>query len=258
MANLTPVDDPDDERLADYLRLTDAELRRRGDTFLCEGVLTIRRAIELGTELRSVLLTPGRVSHLAGDLEHLDLPVYVVPQSVMNDLTGFNIHRGALAAATRPPEPPLAQLLRDARTVAVLEGVNDTENLGSLFRNAAAFGIDAVVLGPTTADPLYRRSVRVSLGHVLAVPFTRVEDLTSIRDHGFELVALTPSGDEVVEILGGLDRVALLLGSEGPGLTPTTLAAADRRVRIPIAGDVDSLNVATAAALAFHHRAKLR
>lgn len=258
MATLTPVDDPDDERLADYLRLTDAELRRRGDTFLCEGVLTIRRAVELGIPLRSMLLTPGRVPHLEADFQHLELPVYVVPQSVMNDLTGFNIHRGALASAQRPPEPPLAELLGDARTVAVLEGVNDTENLGALFRNAAAFGIDAVVLDPTTADPLYRRSVRVSLGHVLAVPFTRVADLTSIRDHGFALVALTPSGEETVDVLDGLDRVALLLGAEGPGLSAATLAAADRRVRIPIAGDVDSLNVATAAAVAFHHRAKLR
>lgn len=255
MAVLVPIDDPDDERVADYLRLTDAELRRRGEVFLCEGVLVIRRAIETATPLRSLLVTPERWEVLRADVEPLDLPVYVVAQDVMNAVTGFNIHRGAIAAATRPRPRPLDDLLAGARTVAVLEGVNDVENLGAVFRNAAAFGIDAVLLDPTTADPLYRRSVRVSLGHVLAVPHARIHGIDDVRPAGFELVALTPDADaEAITTIEPLDRVALVLGAEGPGLTAATLAAADRRVRIPMVDGVDSLNVATAAAIAFHHR----
>jgi tRNA G18 (ribose-2'-O)-methylase SpoU len=252
VAELVPIDDPGDERVADYLHLTDAELRRRGEVFLCEGVLVIRRAVELGTPLRSLLVTAERWDVLRPDVEHLDLPVYVVAQDVMNAVTGFNIHRGAIAAAVRPEPRPVADLLAGARTVAVLEGVNDLENLGALFRNAAAFGIDAVLLDETTADPLYRRCVRVSLGHVLAIPHARYESLDDLV--GFETVALTPSADEPIGAIASIERAALLLGAEGPGLTAATLAAANRRVRIPMVAGVDSLNVATAAAVAFHHR----
>jgi tRNA G18 (ribose-2'-O)-methylase SpoU len=254
VAELVPIDDPGDERVADYLHLTDAELRRRGEVFLCEGVLVIRRAIQLGTALRSLLVTAERWEVLRPDVEHLDLPVYVVAQEVMNAVTGFNIHRGAIAAAVRPEPRPVADLLAGARTVAVLEGVNDLENLGALFRNAAAFGIDAVLLDETTADPLYRRCVRVSLGHVLAVPHARYDDLDDLRAAGFETVALTPSAEEPIGAIASIERAALLLGAEGPGLTAATLAEADRRVRIPMVPGVDSLNVATAAAVAFHHR----
>ena len=148
---------------------------------------------------------------------------------------------------------------RSARVLAVLEGVNDHENLGALFRNAAGFGIDGVVLDPTTADPLYRRSVRVSMGHVLGVPWTRFpawpEGLDEVRAAGFTVVALTPApGSESIEDLAAdpPERVALLVGAEGPGLSDAALAAADRRVRIPLSSSVDSLNVATAAAIAFH------
>jgi tRNA G18 (ribose-2'-O)-methylase SpoU len=253
VAVLVPIDDPADERVADYLRLTDAELRRAGEVFLCEGDLVIRRAIEAGTVLRSALLPEERWRALADDLEPLDVPVYLVAQDVMNGITGFNIHRGAIAAAERPPEPDVGAVLAGARTVAVLEEVNDLENLGAVFRNAAAFGIDAVLLDERTTDPLYRRCVRVSLGHVLAVPHARVADVTAID--GFTTVALTPNPSaEPVDVLRDLDRVALLLGSERHGLRPETIAAADRRVRIPMAAGVDSLNVATAAAIAFHHR----
>jgi tRNA G18 (ribose-2'-O)-methylase SpoU len=252
VAALVPIDDPADTRVADYLQLTDADLRRAGEVFLCEGVLVIRRAIEVGTTLRSLLVTPGRWADLQPVVEPLDTTVYVVDQAVMNDVTGFNIHRGAIAAAQRPAPRDPADLLRPARTVAVLEGVNDLENLGALFRNAAAFGIDAVLLDPRTADPLYRRCVRVSLGHVLAVPHARVDDVTRID--GFTTVALTPDATaEPVDVLHDLDRVALLLGAEGPGLTPEALANADIRVRIPMVAGIDSLNVATAAAIAFHH-----
>jgi tRNA G18 (ribose-2'-O)-methylase SpoU len=249
-----PISDPDDDRLADYLRLTDGELRRRGEVFLCEGALTIRRALEVGTRLASVLVTPERLDALGDELVAIDAPLYVVDQAVMNGVTGFNLHRGVIAAAFRPPPLPIDELLR-GRTIAVLEGINDHENLGALFRNAAAFGVDAVLLDPTTADPLYRRCVRVSLGHVLAVPHGRVDDLGVIADAGFELVALTPAADaEPVDVLADIDRVALVLGAEGPGLSTATLARAHRRVRIPMAVGVDSLNVATAAAIAFHRR----
>jgi tRNA G18 (ribose-2'-O)-methylase SpoU len=254
VARIVPIADPGDERLADYLRLTDAELRRRGEVFLCEGALSIQRAVEVGTRFASVLVTPQRLEALREQLTPIDAPIYVVDQALLDSVTGFNIHRGVIAAALRPEPTPTRDLLT-GRTVAYLEGVNDHENLGSLFRNAAAFGLDAVLLDTTTADPLYRRCVRVSLGHVLAVPHGRIDDLDAVEQAGFTLVALTPETTaEPVEVLGELPRVALLLGAEGPGLSATTLARAHRRVRIPMAVGVDSVNVATAAAIAFHHR----
>jgi tRNA G18 (ribose-2'-O)-methylase SpoU len=251
MPRLVPIDDPGDERLADYLRLTDAELRRRDNCFLCEGVLVVRRALELGVELRSVLVTPERLAAL-GPLPS-DLTTYLVDRSVMAEVTGFNLHRGVIAAATRPAPRHPDEVLAGATTVAVLQGLNDSENLGAVFRNAAAFGVDAVLLDPRTADPLYRRVVRVSMGHVLAVPHARIDDLGPLE--GFEVVALTPAPDaEPITALQRTGRVALLLGAEGPGLTDDWLQGADRRIRIPLAPGVDSLNVATAAAVAFHHR----
>jgi tRNA G18 (ribose-2'-O)-methylase SpoU len=250
------IDDVDDPRLDDYTRLKDADLRSRGDAFLVEGVLAIRRAIELGVELRSALLTPRKLAVLEADLG--DTTVFLAEQALMDGVTGFAIHRGAIASAVPPTPPPLDELLAASTTIAVLEGVNDLENLGSLFRNAAAFGIDAVLLDPTTADPLYRRAVRVSLGHVLAVPHRRVDDLAEVRRHGFELVALTPDPEaEPIQAIPQDGKVALLLGAEGPGLTDAALRTADRKVRIPMVPGIDSLNVATAAAIAFHHRAKL-
>ena len=252
------VDDPDDPRLADYVRLTDGEHRRRGDIFLCEGVLVIERALATDAVLQSVLVTPNKLAVLQPQLEDVDTTVFVVAQDVMNRVTGFAIHRGAIAAATRPTEPPLEQLLTSP-TIAVLEGINDHENLGSLFRNAAAFGVGAVLLDPTTADPLYRRSVRVSLGHVMTVPHCRFDRwpdaLEDVRAAGYTIVALTPSprADDIAK-LEYAPKVAYLLGAEGPGLSAPALAAADQHLRIPIAAGVDSLNVATAAAIAFHHR----
>jgi tRNA G18 (ribose-2'-O)-methylase SpoU len=177
----------------------------------------------------------------------------------MTEVTGVHFHRGVLAVAERPALPTVAELVADARRVLVLEAVNDHENIGALFRNAAAFGVDGVVLDPTTADPLYRRSTRVSLGHVLRVSFARVGDggwpgaLDELRSLGFTTVALTPAPDAEPLgrlVAGGPERVALVLGAEGPGLTAAAMAATDRRVRIPMADGVDSVNVATAAALA--------
>lgn len=254
MPELVPIDDPGDERVADYLHLTDAELRRGGEVFLCEGVLSVRRAVEVGARFESVLVTADRLEAVHDELAPIDAPVYVVDQSLMNGVTGFNLHRGLIAAVHRPDPTPLDQLLT-GRTIAVLEGLNDHENLGVLFRNAAAFGVDAVLLDPRTADPLYRRCVRVSLGHVLGVPHGRFDDLGQVEAAGYELVALTPHRSaEPVEVIDRLPRVALLLGAEGPGLSDDALSRAHRRVHIPMVGEVDSLNVATAAAIAFHHR----
>lgn len=257
-----PVDDPADPRLAPYVALTDAELRRRVDeelaVFVVEGDLAIRQLAASPYPVRSLLVTPAKWERLAPALAGVDAPAYVASRAVMAEVAGFDVHRGALAVGGRLPLPEPAHLLAAARRVAVLEGLNDHENLGALFRNAAAFGIDAVLLDPTCADPLYRRSIRVSTGHLLRVPFTRLDpwpdQLSVLGAAGFALVALTPGGDEPVTILDALDgRVAVLVGAEGPGLSRDALDAAAHRVRIPMAGGVDSLNVATAAAIAFHH-----
>jgi tRNA G18 (ribose-2'-O)-methylase SpoU len=176
----------------------------------------------------------------------------------MAQVVGFHLNRGVLAVADRAPEVDLAQLLARSRRLAVLEGVGDHENLGALFRNAAALGVDAVLLGAGCSDPLYRRSVRVSMGNVLRVPFAHLpdwpDDLQLVREHGFRLAALTPGAEAVPARQAGLDqgKIAVLLGSEGPGLSDTALEAADVAVRIPMHRDVDSLNVATAAAVTFY------
>jgi tRNA G18 (ribose-2'-O)-methylase SpoU len=242
----------DDERLAPYRRLREADLHRVDGLFACEGELVLRTAVARGLVIRSVLATPGWVPRLAD----LDLPVVVLEQADMDGIVGYPIHRGLVAMAERPAARSVREVVTGARTVAALEGVNDHENLGALFRNAAAFAVDAVVLDGRSADPLYRRSVRVSLGHVLSVPHARSERwLDELEEAGLELVALTPDpAAEPVDVLRGLGPVALVLGAEGPGLSPTTLARAHRRVRIPMAAGVDSLNVATAAAIAFHQR----
>ena len=183
----------------------------------------------------------------------------------MADVVGLHINRGVLAAAQRPGELTVAQVLDGARTVAALEGVNDHENLGSIFRNAAGLGVDALVFGTGCADPLYRRAVRVSMGHALLVPYAWATawpaDLNMLRDNGFHLLAMTPDPaaatlSEAMTTVGD-DRVALLVGAEGPGLTETAMRASDIRVRIPMSRGTDSLNVATAAALAFYERVRL-
>lgn len=263
------VTDPADPRLTDYVGLTEPARRQReeaaGGYFIVEGVLAIERLLQLGTwPIRSLLLTAKAAAKLdLGGLGASRVPVYLAHPEVLRHVVGFDLHRGAVAAVARPEPRDPSSLLRGARVVAVVEGVNDHENLGSLFRNAAAFGIDAVLMDPTTADPLYRRSVRVSMGHVLAVPFARLPSFPSafdvLADAGLTTVALTPDAGSVP--LRSLDpqRVrpaALLLGAEGPGLSPAALAGVDHRVHIRMAPGVDSLNVATAAAIAFHHFAE--
>jgi tRNA G18 (ribose-2'-O)-methylase SpoU len=221
-----------------------------------EGVLALAALVASPYRIRTVLAAARRadeVRALVGDRA----PVLVRSDGEVAGIAGFAFHRGVLASADRRPLPDPGTLLRAGGTVVVTEGLGDHENLGALFRNAAAFGVTAVLVDPTTADPLYRRSVRVSLGHVLRVPWARTGPLPAgldvLADHGFTVVALTPApGAEPLRSLTWPERVALVVGAEGPGLTAATLAAADRRVRIPLAPGVDSLNVATAAAVVLY------
>jgi tRNA G18 (ribose-2'-O)-methylase SpoU len=262
VADPVNVDDPGDPRLADYVGLTDAALRRRLELgrgiFIAEGELVIRQLLVSPYPVRSVLVTPARHHHLAAVLAELDAPVFVAPPEVLRAVAGFNLHRGAVASAARQPPVDPAALLAQSTTVAVLEGLNDHENVGALFRSAAALGVDAVLLAPGCADPLYRRSVRVSMGAVLRVPFATLSPwpgaLADVVGAGFELLALTPRPDaEPMTAFRRAGAVALLIGSEGRGLTNGALSAAPRHVRIPMRVGVDSLNVAAAAAIAFHH-----
>jgi len=263
------VDDPADVRVADYLGLNDPDLRRLrersggtdGGFFVAEGVLVIRHLLKSPYRLRSLLVTAQGLAALECDLGGVTAPVYLVPQQVMSEVAGFHFHRGALATADRLPVPvDLLQVVARSPLVVMAEGVNDNENLGALFRNAAAFGAGAVVLDRTSADPLYRRSIRVSMGQTLRIPFSRADDtpdaVRRLRAVGYEVLALTPSPDAVdVGDVAPRPLQALLVGAEGPGLSDASMAAADRRVRIAMAADVDSLNVATAAAIALHHLA---
>ncbi len=263
-----PVDDAGDERVADFVRLNDPAHRRRlerpsrlGDGFfVAEGPAVVRHLLRSTYRVRSVLLTDRGLRALEPELVAVEAPVYLVTQAVMESVCGFNFHRGAVAAADRKPLPSLEHVAGAADSLVLVEAVNDSENLGSIFRNAAAFGVGGVVLDPTAADPLYRRSVRVSMGHVLRVPFTRVTDwpgaLGALRALGFELLALTPSPKaQDVRTVEPRPRQALLVGSEGAGLSRGALAVADRQVRVAMAPGVDSLNVATAAAVVLHHLA---
>ena len=261
MAIITAVADAADPRLDDYRDLTTADRRpdRPGGRGLviAEGVVVVRRLLESPYPVRSLLGVPRRIEELSADLAHLDVPAYATDADTMADAVGFHLNRGVLAVADRAEPVDAAELARTARVLAVCEGVNDHENLGSLFRNAAALGVDGILLGPRCADPLYRRSVRVSMGHVLRVPFAHLEgpwpsSLDRLREAGLTVAALTPAGEPLSATGLAGERVALLLGAEGPGLTAEALAAADRRVGIPMASGVDSLNVATAAAVAFH------
>ncbi|MFI9204424.1 TrmH family RNA methyltransferase [Streptomyces sp. NPDC053048] len=263
MAELITIDAPGDPRLHDYTGLTDVELRRRREPaeglFIAEGEKVIRRALEAGYEMRSMLLTPKWTEVMRDVIDDSAAPVYTVTPDLAERVTGYHVHRGALASMARKPLPAAGELLRDARRVAVLESLVDHTNIGAIFRSAAALGMDAVLLSPDCADPLYRRSVKVSMGAVFAVPYARLEtwprDLETVREAGFRLLALTPheratSMDEAAP--HRLDRVALMLGAEGDGLSERALRASDEWVRIPMAHGVDSLNVGAAAAVAFY------
>lgn len=232
---------------------------------IAEGVLVVQRMLVSRFTPRAFLGTDRRLRELTDDLTRTDAPYYRASAEVMAEVVGFHLNRGVLAAAARPAELMLEAVLDGARTVAVLEGVNDHENLGSIFRNAAGLDVDAVVFGTGCADPLYRRAVRVSMGHALLVPYAWAPDwpadLDTLRDKGFRLLAMTPApaAPSLAEAMSGLadDRVAMLVGAEGPGLSERAMRASDVRVRIPMSRGTDSLNVATAAALAFYERARV-
>jgi tRNA G18 (ribose-2'-O)-methylase SpoU len=264
MARLVRVDDPGDPRLADYLSLRDVALRTSFEAehglFLAEGEKVVRRAVAAGFRVRSFLMTERWVGGLATELDAAgDVPCFLVSDRVAEAATGFHVHRGALASLERRPLPGLDEVLAGAHRVAVLEDIVDHTNVGAIFRCAAAFGVDAVVVSPRCADPLYRRSVKVAMGAVFAIPWTRTPEwydtVPRLSEAGLTTVALTPDPGAipVTELPERYRtaRLALLLGSEGPGLSPRWLASADVRVRIAISPEVDSLNVATAAAVAF-------
>jgi tRNA G18 (ribose-2'-O)-methylase SpoU len=252
------VTDPDDPRLDEYrfLRTADRRPDRPGGLGLviAEGVIAVGRMLASHYPVRSMLGVRRKLAELP--IDDLDAPVYVTTAEVMAEVIGFHLNRGVLAMADRPTPPSVIDVVAGARRLAVLEGVGDHENLGALFRNAAALGVDGVLLGTGCADPLYRRSVRVSMGHVLSVPFTALspwpDGVKVLQDNGFTVIALTPVGSSTLSEVAVPDKVAVMLGSEGPGLTPEAVAAADVAVRIPMSGGVDSLNVATAGAVAFY------
>jgi tRNA G18 (ribose-2'-O)-methylase SpoU len=270
------VTDVADPRLADYARLTDMELRTHLEAaqglFIAEGTKVISRAVAAGYPVRSVLLAERRLADLPALLPALagGAPVYVVPDEVVERLTGYRVHRGALASLHRKPLPEGAALAAAARRVIVLEDLVDHANVGAIFRCAAALGVDAVFLSPRCADPLYRRAVKVSMGAVFAIPYARMtgwyDGLAGLRAAGFRLLALTPDaaadpiGSAVAPDAAGsriAQRIALLLGTEGDGLSSRWRHQADQAVRIPmhpgaLAAGVDSLNVVAAAAIACH------
>ncbi|KUI39874.1 rRNA methyltransferase [Mycobacterium sp. IS-1590] len=263
------VADPSDPRLDDFRDLNSVDRRPDLPTgkglVIAEGVLVVQRMLASRFVPRAMMGTDRRLQELATDLVGVSAPYYRVPADVMAEVVGFHLNRGVLASASRPPELTVAEVLTGARTVAVLEGVNDHENLGSIFRNAAGLGVDAVVFGTGCADPLYRRAVRVSMGHALLVPYAWAQswpdDLKMLRDNGFRILAMTPTpaARTLADAMTGVvdAKVAILVGAEGPGLTERTMRAADLRVRVPMSRGTDSLNVATAAALAFYERVRL-
>ena len=250
--------------LTDYVGLTDVALRRRTEPerglYMAESEKVIRRALAAGHRPRSYLMAERWLTDLADLVEGAErdrVPVFVGPDDVMKELTGFHLHRGAVASMHRPELPPLDSVVRDARRVLVLEDIVDHTNVGAAFRSGAAFGIDAILVTPRCADPFYRRAVRVSMGTVFQVPWTRIQPwpraVDGLREAGFTVAALALTEDAVtLDELAATppERLALVLGTEGDGLRPRTITAADVTVRIPMAGDVDSLNVAAAAAVA--------
>jgi tRNA G18 (ribose-2'-O)-methylase SpoU len=266
MAELIEVADPDDPRLADYRDLRDVQLRTHLEAehglFLAEGEKVVRRAVEAGFAPRSFLMAPRWLDGLADVLAGSDAPCFVLEERLAERVTGFHVHRGALASLERRPVPSLDEVLAGARQVLVLEDVVDHTNVGAIFRCGAAFGFDAVLLAPRCADPLYRRSVKVGMGAVFSMPWTRLPDwydaLPDLAARGFTTVALTLADDAVLveRAVHGVDRVALVLGSEGHGLSDRWEQSADRRAIIEMAPGVDSLNVAAATAVACYVTAR--
>ncbi len=279
---IIPLDSPDlsaDPRLADYTRLKDVQLRSKLEPerglYMAESTNVILRALQIGHRPRSFLMAPRWLDDLAPLIEEAtgapdggDVPIFMAQESLLEEITGFHLHRGALAAMQRPELPPLAELLanaregRPARRVVILEDLVDHTNVGAAFRSAAALGVDAVLVTPSCADPLYRRSVRVSMGTVFQVPWTRIERwpaMDELHAAGFTVASLALSDDSVpldefvaLPCVTAPDaRLALVMGTEGDGLKKRTISNSDVVVRIPMSGGVDSLNVAAASAVVF-------
>jgi tRNA G18 (ribose-2'-O)-methylase SpoU len=262
VAGILRIDDPADPRLADYREVRERDLVGRQGSFIAEGVVVLEKLIRAGRHpLRSVLVAEKRVETLAPLFAELsaDVPVYAAGQAVMDAITGFHIHRGILAIGRRAAEPDPGALLDGLGPRAVvlgLFGIANHDNMGGIFRNAAAFGAGAVLLDPTCCDPLYRKAIRTSVGAALTTPFARLgpgQDMVALlARHGFEALALSPAGAGRLVDLTPAPRTAVLLGTEGPGLPDAVMARA-RTVSIPMAGAFDSLNVATTSGIVLHH-----
>ena len=257
------LESADDPRVADYTQLTDVHLRKVREPaeglYIAESSRVLRRALAAGHRPRSFFLAEKWAGDLADVFEQFpDVPAYIGSAALLEEITGFHLHRGAMAAMHRPAPVPLADLLAGARRVAVLEDIVDHTNVGAIFRSAAALGVDAVLVSPRCGDPLYRRSVRVSMGTVFQVPWARLEDwaegLAVLQQQGFTVAAMELTADAVdLDVLAARrpERLALVLGTEGAGMSEGTLAAVDLAVKIPMRPGVDSLNVAAASAVAF-------
>lgn len=266
MARLISVDSPADPRLADYVSLRDVQLRQHLEVerglFVAEGEKVVRRAVAAGHQVRSFLMAERWLTGLGAELAAAgDVPCYLVDEAVAEQVTGFHVHRGALAAVQRPVLPSVEDVMGGSRRIVVLEDIVDHANVGAIFRSAAALGVDAALLSPRCADPLYRRSIKVGMGAVFALPWTRLDDwydaLPSLSAAGFTTVALTPAaealdlGDLASRIAGR--KLALVVGGEGHGLSARWLSSADLRVAVPMAQGVDSLNVAAAGHRLLRH-----
>ena len=264
--NPIEITDPADPRLADYVGLSDPEIRRRSadnQFFISEGVEVVRRLVVSNMRLRSIVLSPNRVDIMTPALANVACPIYVAERKVISSVVGFDMHRGVVGSALRPELQTLDEVLSHPplygprHHIAILEGLSDHENLGAIARSARAFHIDAIVIDPTCADPYYRRTVRVSMGEILFLPIVRMnvdEAMSVVRRKSGSVLAFTPNLNAIslhdfVDTKPG--PLALIFGAEGNGLPDHTLSEADHQVRIPIAEDVDSLNVGHAAAVAF-------
>ncbi|HEX4057642.1 MAG TPA: RNA methyltransferase [Galbitalea sp.] len=257
VVEITTLDDP---RLADYSHVTDVALKKSGGgLYIAESLLVLQRALAAGHVPRSVLALGSSVADAVEATAGFDIPIFAGPPELLERLTGYLLHRGLIAAMHRPALPAVEDLLRDARRIVILENVVDPTNVGAIFRSVAAIGAEAVLVTPRCSDPFYRRSIRVSMGTVLQVPWTRVGDWPSTKElltaSGFQVAALALA-DDAVDLrefaASAPERVALVLGAEGEGLTAEALAAADTIVTIPMAHGIDSLNVAAAAAVAMY------
>jgi tRNA G18 (ribose-2'-O)-methylase SpoU len=253
------IDSPDDARLSEFHNVPDPHLLRHRGLFVAEGRLVVTRLLASRLETRALLVTDAALASLKSLLFDRTFPVYVVPQAVMDGVTGFHFHRGCLAVGVRPLARDWREVMRSARLLAVLERIGNVDNVGSIFRSGAAFGVDGVLLQADCADPLYRKAIRTSMAASLTMPYATApwpDALRELRECGWATVAMTPAADapllrDVAATLS-YQPVAILLGHEGEGLTREALAACTHRARIAMATGVDSVNVATAAAIALY------